>query len=190
MAFPDLGHSFGSRDKTYQSDIAGTLFLDKVDGGAGGSSRGEHGIDEKNITLSQISRKLAIIFHGLQSLRIPIETDMTHLGIGHQPQDTIHHTQPRPEHRHDGELLSRNGFHLCFFKRSLHFRFPQRKIAGNFINHEPRNFLYEFPKFLHRGIHVSDNTYLVLHERMIDHMASRSVFWGHAIKTGGFPPLR
>ena len=58
------------------------------------------------LTLLGVGRQLAVVFHRLQGVGVPVQTDMAHLGGGNEGENAVHHAQSGPQDGDNGQLFS------------------------------------------------------------------------------------
>src|SRR5215831_12739794 len=75
-----VGNAFWGRQQTDEFERPGTRILESVQGRHRRIASGEHGIDDEDITCSNILRDFKIILDGDERLRIAIQTDVTNTG--------------------------------------------------------------------------------------------------------------
>ena len=114
---------------------------------------------------------------GLQSLLVPVHTDMAHTGGGNHPQHAVHQTQTGPENGDDYELAAgqSGGVHLA--DGGLNVLGGHGQIAGGLIGDEHTDLADQFPEILDAGVLVPHDGQLVGHQGMIhnDYFTHNSV---------------
>ena len=113
---------------------------------------------------------LAVVLHGLQRLRIPVESDVAHLGRGDQREDAVHHTQAGPEYGDNGQLFPGDGLESASGHGGLNLHFFQRQIAGGLVAHQRGDFRHHLTKILYAGVFVPEDGELVLQQRVVQNM--------------------
>ena len=110
--------AFGGGDDTHEFDAFAAVLLDEIHCFGAGASCGEHGIHYDNCSLVNGFRELAVILMRLVSYGIPVKTDVSHLGGGHESQDTVHHPKAGPQDGNHGHLFAGDhGRHAGFNRR-------------------------------------------------------------------------
>ena len=163
-------HTLGGADDVHHNDVFAAPLLQKVDGGNGAAAGSQHGIHHENLTVGNVFGQLAVVFHGLVGLGIPVQTDVTDFGGGDQSNHLVNHAQAGPQDGNNGQLLAGEHMALCGCHRGLHFYFLQGQLPGCLVAHQAGDLADQFPELLNRGILAAQDRQLVLNEGMIQYM--------------------
>ena len=72
----------------------------------------------------------------LVSYGIPVKTDVSHLGGGHESQDTVHHPKAGPQDGNHGHLFAGDHGGHAGFNGGLHRDVFQGEVAKGFVSHK------------------------------------------------------
>ena len=158
----DALDALGGGEDVHELDVLHAVFLHEGDGGGGGAAGGQHGVEDDDIPLGDVGGHLAVILHRLQGLGVPEEADVTDLGGGDQGEDTLDHTQARPQDGDDGQLLAGQliGHGLCHGGLNLHRL--ERQVPGGVVAHEGGNLAHDLAEVLHAGGLIPQDGQLML----------------------------
>ena len=137
---------------------------DRFHGGAAGR---QHGINDKDLSFRYICRKLAVIFHRLQCLRISVQTDMTDFRGRDEGQHTFDHAQARAQDGHDRKLLALKDMGFGGADGGLYIFFVHFKISGSLIAFQHGDLADRLAEFLGTCLFTADNTDLMLYQGVI-----------------------
>ena len=162
--------ALGRADETHEFDLLRVALLDlgdRVDGRAAG---GKHGIEHDHFTLLNIGGKLAVIFHGLEGLRVAVETDVTDSGVGHKGQHAVDHAQTGAQDRHKRQLFAGDDLGVRHGHGGFDVTIHQRQVARCFKAHQHGDLADELAELLGSRALVAQDGKLVLNKRMIHFM--------------------
>ena len=77
-------NSLRSCDQAHKCNILTAALLNKINGSCRTSACREHRIHDKDFSVFNICRELAVIFHRLVRLRITVKTDMAYFCVRNQ----------------------------------------------------------------------------------------------------------
>ena len=127
-----------------------------------GTACSQHRIYDKNISLFNIGRQLAIVFDRFKSSRVAVQTDMSDFGCRKQSLHAGDHAETGAEDRNNCQFLSCKAFRNCVAHRCLDRILLQLKISGSFIAFKRRNLAYQLSEILGTCINASDKSDFVL----------------------------
>ena len=122
----------------------------------------QHRINDKNISLFNISRQLAIVFNRLHRCRIAVQTDMSDFGCRKQSLHTGDHAEACAEDRNNRQFLSCKALRDRVAHRCLDRILLQLKISGSFIALKRCNLADQLSEILRTCINISDKSDFVL----------------------------
>ena len=131
----NLRNAFGSRHKAHKTYRIYAFCLKHRNCIRSGAAGCKHGINDYYDAFSDISRKLAVIFHRKMSFGIAIKSDMPDFCNGDEAKHTVNHSQTGTEDRDNRKLFS--GYSLCLHRSngSFYHYILKRKVAGDLISH-------------------------------------------------------
>ena len=159
----------GSQD-VHELNVLAAVVLHKVDGSHSGTAGSQHGVQHDDIPVGDVAGHLAVVLHGVQGLRVPVQADVTHLGGGDQGQDAVHHTQTGAEDGHDGQLLASQLLKGTGSHRGLDLHILQGEVPGGLVALQGGDLRDDLPEFLHAGLLVPQDAQLMLKQGMVQNM--------------------
>ena len=169
--------ALGSGHEDHELDVLAAPLLHFADGLCGAAAGSQHGVHDQHVALGNVLGHFAEIGMGLQSLLVPVHTDMAHTGGGNHSQHAVHQTQTGPEDGDDYELAAgqSGGVHLA--DGGLNVLGGHGQIAGGLIGDEHTDLADQFPEILDAGVLVPHDGQLVGHQGMIhnDYFTHNSV---------------
>ena len=172
-------HALDCVGSSYHADhaqIATASCLQKIDGGAGASACGEHRIEDDDDAVGYIGRHLAVVFHRLMGLGIPVDTDVSDSRCREEALYAFHHSESGAEDGHQGDFLVGEDLERVGGDGSLDDFVDQRQVLGDFVYHQSGDFIHQFAEILGGGVFVTHQGKLVLNQRMIK---NEYIFVGH-----------
>ena len=146
------------------------MLFQKINGCHGAAAGGQHGVHHEHLPVGDVIGQLAVVFHRLMGLGVPVQADVADLGGGNQIHHVVHHAQARPQHGDDGQLLARQHPALGGGHRGLHLHLVGGQVPGGLVAHEARDFSDQLPELLDAGILVPEDCQLVLNQGVIQYV--------------------
>ena len=167
MGLGDPLDALGAADDVHHDDAPAAVLFQEINGGNGAAAGGQHGVHHENLTVFDVLRELAVVFHRLVGLRVPVQADVADLGGGDQIHHGVHHAEARPQHGNDGQLLA--GEHPAFggTDGSLHLHLHGRQVPGGLIAHQAGDFTHQFTELLGSGVLITQDCQFVLDQGMV-----------------------
>ena len=156
----------GGQD-VHELDVLAAVVLHKVDGRHSGAAGGQHGVQDDHVPLGDVVGHLAVVLHGSQGLRVPVQADVAHLGRGDQGEDALHHAQAGPQDGDDGQLLARQHPEGPGGHGGLDLHLFRGQVPGGLIALQGGDLGDDLPELLHAGALVPEDAQLVLQQRMV-----------------------
>ena len=162
-------HARWGRYQAEKTDALCTGALERGDGSDRAPARGEHRIEEEELTFRGVGGNLEVVVHRLEGIVVTVEPDMPNACRRDQPQNAVDHAKSRAEDRHEGELFSGKALTLGGLERGLHGDLLQREIRRGLVRHEHGDLVHELLKDLFRGVFVAEERHLVAYEWVLHH---------------------
>ena len=162
-------HTSRGCDQAEETDALCTGPLECGDGSDRAPARGEHRIEEEELTFRGVGRNLEVIVHRLECVVVTVEADMSNTRRGDQPEDAVDHAEPGAQDRYEGELFSGKALTRGGLERGLHGDLLQRKIRRGLVRHEHGDLVHKLLKDLFRGVFVAEERHLVAYEWVLHH---------------------
>ena len=142
--------------------------LERAHGGDGRSARRQHRIEQVEVPLHLGRGNLEVVVHRLERVVVAIQPDVADPRRRDQLRDPLHHAQPRPQDRHEGQLLARDlaPGHALQWRVDLHRL--RRQVLGRLVGHQGGDLAHELLEVARTGLAVPQDRELVLDERMIE----------------------
>src|SRR5690606_38275424 len=115
-----------------------------------------------------LARDLEVIEDGVQRVVLAVEADVADPCGRHEPEHAFDHPEPRPEDRHEGELLPTDRVADRPLERRVDRHGVEGKVSGHLVAHERRDLLDKVAKQRLRSVTTAEQRDLVLDERMLD----------------------
>src|SRR5207245_530684 len=103
-----------------------------------------------------------------QGVVVPVESDVSHPRRRDELCDPLHHAEPRPEDRHQRQLLPRDLASAHPLERSLDLHWLGRQVLGGLVRHQHGDLAHELLEVARAGLPIAEDRELVLDERMVE----------------------
>ena len=148
-------HALGTAHQADQLDGVAAVLFEDVDGGDGGTARGQHGVKHQHFALAHVRGQLAVVFHRQVGLRVAVEANVPHLGRGPEVGHAVHHAQPGAQDGHDAQLFAGEHVGLARGHGGLDLDLFEGQVARDLIGHEHADLLEELAEVLGATVFVA-----------------------------------
>jgi hypothetical protein len=168
MFVREILHTFWCSDETEKSNSCRSRTLQRRHSRRSASSRGEHRVEQEEITLGGITGDFEVVVDRLQRVVIAIQADVSNARRWNQSQHTFNHSESRTQNWNESQLLATDAVTDGAFKRRVHWNFFQWQRTRGFIGEKHREFINKFLEDLRWCVAAAQQCNLVLHQRMSD----------------------
>lgn len=167
MFIVDSLDAFRGGDEAHDPDVGDLLLLEDLDGAEDGAASGEHGVDDDDLTFSNIRRHVQIVLHGLEGLFIALDADVADLGDGDESDESVDHTESSAEDGDDAGLATDDVLGVALTHWGSDLVGLEGEVASQLETHEHGDFGEELAEVLGAGGGLADDAQLVLDEGMV-----------------------
>src|SRR5712671_3533467 len=157
MSLAQVAYSFRGGHHAQKSNPVRAGPLQRCNRGSSASSSRKHRVQQKKITLSRVSRDLAVIVHRLQGVVVPVQANVPDPGRWHQTKNSLHHPKTSAQNRDKSQLLSADVPTRRPFQWGIYISRLERELAGCLVSHEHCDLINELLEMLGLGLLIAEN---------------------------------
>ena len=133
----------------------------------GGTTGGEHRVEDEDVTLFDVLRELAVVRDRLMGLRVTEHADVADLCGRDELQDAVDHAKACAKDGNDGHLTAGEFVRVAGADGRLDELRLQRQVSRGFVALEHGELGNQLTEFVRTGVLVSQNGEFMLDERMV-----------------------